>query len=408
MLPEDSKRQHQQQHYDSSQVAQFLRSTTIDSREHDAHRGIFPYRIIGSEMTAVEIDLQPGETIRAETGCLVMMDSGVEIDTSTGGGIGEGLKRWMTGENFFISDFVNRRAPVASTAATTAAVGEQQQQQQQQLSTSALTTTTTTTQSDTQSPTSPTSSPVVLTGVATVTLAASYPSKIVPIKLSEHGGALICQRGAFLCGAPSTRFEMYARHSLGAGFFGGEGFILQELNGDGLVLLRAGGSLMMRELAPGETIKMSSGTLVAFEQSVTFGIERLPGFKNMFLGGEGLFLSTLTGPGKVWLQSLPFNRLVDSIASHIHTGSYGSGLGLGGMGGGDASTAGDAADAGGEEGAAVSGDEGVESFNEESPVVEEQDEDQYMDDDDYVEEDEDGEGGGIGKFFSSWFGSTED
>jgi uncharacterized protein (TIGR00266 family) len=324
---------------DSSQIAHKLEQVQIQSREHVPQKGIFPYRVLGNETTVVEIDLLPGEAIRAETGSLVYMEPSIAIDTSTGGGVGQGLKRLMTGENFFISDFAN--------------TGDVK---------------------------------------ALVCLAAPYPSKIIPLKLEEHGGSLICQKGAFLAGANTTQFEMYSQHSLGAGFFGGEGFILQELVGDGMILLKAGGSLILKELGPGETIRTSSGTLVAFERSVTFGIERLPGVKNMIFGGEGIFLPTLTGPGKVWLQGLPFNRLVDSVAGSIKTGGYGALGGFGaGMGGG---SSGSGEGEGGEEGAADEND--VEETGE-------------ADVDNYGEEEESGGGGG-GLFggFRSWFGSEED
>ncbi|KAL9650173.1 hypothetical protein ABK040_011342 [Willaertia magna] len=267
-------------------VAKKLENVQIISDEYSPEKGIFPYRVLGNETVAVEFDLNPNERIRGETGSLVFMEDGIDLDTSTGGGVTQGLKRMLTGDTFFITDFVNNS------------------QENKKL-----------------------------------ILAANFPSKLIPIKFEEHGGSIICQKGAFLAGSSDTTFDLYAKHSIMTGIFGGEGFILQELKGNGMALLRAGGSLFMKELKVGEKLKLSPGSLVAFENTVQFDIERLPGVKNMIFGGNGIFLATVQGPGLVWIQSLPFSKFVDSIADGIGSGSYGLAFPIGGGSGGGASTA---------------------------------------------------------------------
>ncbi|RLN91331.1 hypothetical protein BBJ28_00025436 [Nothophytophthora sp. Chile5] len=195
-----------------------------------------------------------------------------------------------------------------------------------------------------------------------VALGTSFPSKIVHLRLSDFlGGSIICQKGAFLCGSDTVNIEMFAK-KFGIGFFGGEGFILQRLTGSGDVLVRASGTLIERDLQPGEVLRISSGCLVAFEPSVHYDITMMKGAKNVLFGGEGLFVTTLTGPGKIYLQSLPFDRVVGEMAARIPRGGGGGMMfpfmmGGGGGGGGDGSNAGAADEAAGAVGEGDSGDD---------------------------------------------------
>ncbi|GAB5032739.1 Hypothetical protein NocV09_01001850 [Nannochloropsis oceanica] len=261
-------------------------------------------RIEGAETQIVMVDLEPGQILRAETGSLLYMTDGVELETSLGGGLSAGLKRYMTGESMFISDFKYH--------------GEE--------------------------------------GTAgTVALGTEFPSKVIRVTLADYGGALICQKGAFLCGTHLTGMEMEFTKSFKTGFFGGEGFVLQRLTGQGDAFIKAGGALIRRELAEGETLRVTSGALVAFAPSVSYDVQMMKGVKNVMFGGEGLFMTSLTGPGTVFLQSMPFDRVVASIASRVPRGG---GLGMGvpiGMGAGGAG----AGDEGGEDG--EGGEEGDDS-----------------------------------------------
>ena len=168
-----------------------------------------------------------------------------------------------------------------------------------------------------------------------VAFGAPYPGKIIPIDLKEIGGEIICQKDAFLCAAMGTQIGIALNKRIGAGFFGGEGFIMQRLNGDGRAFIQAGGTIVGRELKAGETLRIDTGCIVAFTKQVVFDVQMVKGLKSMFFGGEGLFLATLTGPGKVWLQSLPFSRLADRIyAAAPQTGGrrQGEGSVLGALG----------------------------------------------------------------------------
>ena len=149
-----------------------------------------------------------------------------------------------------------------------------------------------------------------------VSFAAPYPGKIVPLDLAQMGGTMICQKQSFLCAAKGTAIGIEFTRKLGTGLFGGEGFILQRLTGDGLAFVHAGGTIVDRTLGPGETLRVDTGCLVAFQPSVSYDIQFVGGIKNTLFGGEGLFLATLTGPGKVWLQSLPFSRLAGRVLAH--------------------------------------------------------------------------------------------
>ena len=225
---------------------------------------VIDYQIFGDDLQLVEVELDPGEGVRAEAGTMTYMESGIEMQTGTGGGLFQGFKRMVTGESFFITTFLN-------------SAGEKRR----------------------------------------VAFAAPYPGKIVPFDLDVFGGEVLCQKDSFLCAARGTEIEVAFTKKIGAGLFGGEGFILQRLVGDGMVFAHAGGTVIRKDLAAGETLRVDTGCLVAFATSVTYDIQFVGGFKNALFGGEGLFLANMTGPGTVYLQSLPFARLVDRIKRGI-------------------------------------------------------------------------------------------
>ncbi len=237
------------------------------------------YTIHGDDMQIVEVELDPGEAVRAEVGTMMFMEDGIEMQTSTGGGLFSGLKRMVTGESFFITSFLNN-------ARDKRRVG----------------------------------------------FGAPYPGKIIPLDLAQLGGSFLCQKDGFLCAARGIDINVAFTKRIGAGLFGGEGFILQRLDGDGLAFIHAGGTIIERELAPGQRLRVDTGCLVAFAPSVKYDIQFVGGFKNALFGGEGLFLATVTGPGKVYLQSLPFSRLADRIISASRS-SVGEKRGVGGVGG---------------------------------------------------------------------------
>ncbi|OQY39681.1 MAG: TIGR00266 family protein [Candidatus Cloacimonetes bacterium 4572_65] len=231
---------------------------------------VIDYKIYGDDFQAVEIELDRGEGVRAEVGAMLYMEEGIQMDTGTGGGVFKGISRMFTGESFFITSFKN------------IAYGKQK-----------------------------------------VVFSAPYPGRIIPIDLGSVGGEFICQKDAFLCSAHGVEISVAFTKRLGIGFFGGEGFILQRLTGDGLVFIHAGGTIIKRELGYNETLRVDTGCLVAFEKSVTYDIKLVGGIKNTLFGGEGLFLTTIKGPGTVYLQSLPFSRIADRIMSASRTGNKG-------------------------------------------------------------------------------------
>ena len=228
------------------------------------------YKIYGDDMQFVEIELDPNETVIAEAGGMMMMDSAIRMETifgdanHGGGGFMDKLfsagKRVLTGESLFMTTFTN------------AGYGKQK-----------------------------------------VAFASPYPGKIIPMNLLELGGKLICQKDAFLCAAKGVSIGVDFRRKLSVGFFGGEGFILQKLEGDGLAFIHAGGTIIKKDLMPGQTLKVDTGCLVAMTRDVHYDIEFVGGVKNTLFGGEGLFFATLTGPGSVWVQSLPFSRLASRV-----------------------------------------------------------------------------------------------
>ncbi len=222
---------------------------------------ILEYTIFGDDLQLVEIQLDSNEGVRAEAGTMIYMEQGIEMQTGTGGGIFKGVERMFTGESFFITTFLNNSADVKRVA-----------------------------------------------------FAAPYPGKIVPLDLTSLGGKFLCQKDSFLCAAQGIEIEVAFSKKIGAGLFGGEGFILQRLVGDGLAFAHAGGTIIEKELAAGEVLSVDTGCLVAFAPSVDYDIQVVKGFTNALFGGEGLFLAKMTGPGKVFLQSLPLSRLADRIA----------------------------------------------------------------------------------------------
>ncbi len=246
---------------------------------------VIDYKIYGDDMQVVEIELDPREGVRAEVGAMLYMEDGIQMQTSAAGGIFAGFKRMLTGAGFFISNFVNEG-----------------------------------------------------TGKRHVGFSAPFPGKIVALDLKAQNGEFICQKHAFLCAAAGTEIDIAFTRKLGAGLFGGEGFILQKLQGDGLIFMHAGGTILKRELAAGERLRVDTGCIVGFATSVDYDIQFVGGFRNALFGGEGLFLATLTGPGLVYLQSLPFSRLADRIVAAANFGRdeqrSGIGSALGGLGAG--------------------------------------------------------------------------
>lgn len=218
------------------------------------------YEIVGDDFQAVNITLDPGESVRAEPGAMMYLEPGIHMETSTGGGMLSGLKRMVGGESFFITTFDNRGS-----------------------------------------------------GRAKVGFAASYPGKILPVDLSR--GTMMCQRNAYLCSAHGIEISVAFTKRFGAGFFGGEGFILQKLSGDGLAFIHAGGYVIERDLKPGEELRVDTGCIVAFEERVDYDIQRIKGVKSMLFGGEGLFYAVLRGPGKIFIQTTPFSRFADRVMS---------------------------------------------------------------------------------------------
>lgn len=242
------------------------------------------FEILGNDMQVVEIELDPNETVIAEAGAMCWMDDKISFEAKLGDGsevkssfwgttLGIG-KRMLTGESIFMTHFTN-----------------------------------------------------VGTGKRKVSFSAPYPGTILPIDLGTSGGKIICQKDSFLCAAKGTKVGMEFSKKIGAGFFGGEGFILQKLEGDGVVFVHAGGTVVAKELK-NQKILVDTGCIVAFEPSITYDIQRAGNLKSMIFGGEGLFLATLEGTGTVFLQSLPFSKLADRIfenANHNISGGKRSG-----------------------------------------------------------------------------------
>ncbi len=237
------------------------------------------FKIFGDDIQALEVELDPSEGVRAEVGMMMYMEDDIEMQTNTGGGIFKGLKRMITGESFFITNYLNH--------------GKQKRK---------------------------------------ITFAAPYPGRIIPVNPAEYGGRFLCQKDGFLCAAMGIEINVAFTKKLGAGLFGGEGFILQELAGDGYAFIHSGGTIIKRELAVGERLRVDTGCLVAFAPTIEYDIKFIGGFKNVLFGGEGLFYAHLTGPGTVFLQSLPFSRMADRIiAASKWGGAREENRGLGGL-----------------------------------------------------------------------------
>ena len=250
------------------------------------------YEIFGTDMQYVEITLDPGEQVIAEAGGMMYMEPSIKMDTVFGDPSKQNQgfwskmmsagKRVLTGESIFMTTFTNdgsKRAVVA--------------------------------------------------------FAAPYPGTILPFHLDKMKNELICQKDAFLCGARGIEVGIAFQKNIGVGLFGGEGFIMQRLKGDGIACCHAGGTLMERELAPGETLRIDTGCVVAFTPNVTYDFQMIGGIKNTFFGGEGIFLATLTGPGHIWLQSLPFSRMAGKVLANASQlgGNKGEGSLLPNLGG---------------------------------------------------------------------------
>ncbi|KAL7546563.1 hypothetical protein ACHAWF_009890 [Thalassiosira exigua] len=236
----------------------------------------------------VTVRLERDQVLRAESGAMMYMTDGVQMNTTSGGGLSAGFQRMLTGQNVFISDY--------SYDGSSGPYGY-------------------------------------------VALGTDFPSKIVRLSLEEYGGKVVCQKGALLCASHTVEITVEFAKKFGAGFFGGEGFVLQGLTGTGDVMVKAGGTLIRRDLREGEVLRISSGCLVGFQEGVEFDVQMVPGFKNVVFGGEGLFVTTLTGPGTVWLQGQPPQRMISEIARRV-PGGGGIGLavplpGMGGGGGGE-------------------------------------------------------------------------
>ncbi|WP_300458297.1 TIGR00266 family protein [Desulfobacula sp.] len=249
------------------------------------------YQIFGDDMQTVEVELDRGETVIAEAGAMNWMEDGISFEAKMGDGSqpDKGLmgklfdagKRAITGESLFMTHFTNQAQ-----------------------------------------------------GKKKVAFSAPYPGKILPVDMAKIGGELICQKDAFLCAALGTEVTIAFSKKIGTGFFGGEGFILQRLLGDGLAFVHAGGTIVEKQLH-GETIRVDTGCIVGFSPGVDYDIQRAGNLKSMFFGGEGLFLATLSGHGSVYLQSLPFSRLADRIIQHAPSAggaNKGEGSLLGGLG----------------------------------------------------------------------------
>ena len=222
------------------------------------------YRILGSVMPMLEISLQTGQKLFAQTGAMQWMDAGIKMDTAMRGGLMGALKRKVSGEELFVVYFSAEYDG------------------------------------------------------ATIAFGHTYPGHMIPVDLSE--GPIICQRRAFLCATDDVEYSVAFQRNLGAGFFGGEGFIMQRLSGPGMAFIEIDGECVTRELAAGETIRVETGSVGAYEETVKMDIQRVKGLVNMFAGGEGFFLTTLTGPGKIWLQTMPIQSMSGELASYLGGG----------------------------------------------------------------------------------------
>lgn len=240
--------------------------------------------IEGNESQIVTIEIEPGQVLRAESGAMLYMTKDVQMETTTGGGVSAGFKRFLTGQNVFISDYT-----YTGSAGT----------------------------------------------MGRVALGTDFPSKIIRLNVDQYNGKIVCQQGALLCASHTIDIEIEFTKSFTSGFFGGEGFVLQSLQGSGDVFVKGGGTIIKKILKPNEKLRISSGCLIAFTQTIQYDVEMMKGFKNVLFGGEGLFITTLTGPGVVWLQGQPPQRMISEIARRVPSGGgIGLAVPIGGGGGG--------------------------------------------------------------------------
>lgn len=243
---------------------------TTQTNEMSTHE--IDYKIFGEEMQCVEIELDPMETVIAEAGSLMFMEDGIQMQTIFGDGaratesimgkVFAAGKRILTGESLFMTAYTN--------------MGQ---------------------------------------GKKHATFASPYPGKVIALDLKQYNGKIICQKDSFLCAAKGTTVGIEFQKRIGVGLFGGEGFIMQKLEGDGKAFVHAGGMIIERTLQPGESLRIDTGCIVAFTNGIDYDIQFVGGIRNTIFGGEGLFFAVLRGPGKVWIQSLPFSRLADRIIS---------------------------------------------------------------------------------------------
>ncbi len=238
-------------------------------------QGNTPYKIDGTTLQVLSLELKPGQVIYSESGGMSWMSGNVEMNTHTGGGLGKLVKRAVSGEALFITDFL------------------------------------------------------VSSGTGTVAFASEFPGKIIPFKL-ETGQSIILQKDAFMCAEKSVDLDIFFRKKLGVGFFGGEGFIMQKATGPGLVFAELDGEVVEVDLGPGQVLKVDTGHVAVLEPTVGFDVSMVKGFRNILLGGEGLFLAKLTGPGKVWLQTMPMMKLAQKVLQFMPKTSGGS-AGSGGI-----------------------------------------------------------------------------
>jgi uncharacterized protein (TIGR00266 family) len=238
------------------------------------------YKIFGDDMQFVEIELDPQESVIAEAGAMMMMDAGISLQTIFGDG-SEGNQGGFMGKLFNAGKRIVTGESLFMTLFTNTGFGKQH-----------------------------------------VSFASPYPGKIIPMDLRQYSGKIICQKDAFLCAAKGVSIGIDFRRKLSVGFFGGEGFIMQKLEGDGLCFVHASGTIHRKVLMPGEVLRVDTGCLVAMTRDIRYDIQYVGGVKTALFGGEGLFYATLTGPGTVWVQSLPFSRLASKIfAAAPHTGN---------------------------------------------------------------------------------------
>lgn len=236
------------------------------------------YKLSGTVMQTVNFELNKGEKVYSESGNMAWMSDNINMETSTRGGLIEGIKRRFSGESIFLNTFTCRE------------------------------------------------------GTGIITFASEFPGKIIPIKF-EKGKELICQKDAFMCAEDRVNLQMHFRKKIGAGFFGGEGFILQKLSGNGMAFVELSGEITEMELKKDQILRVDTGHIAMFEPTVDFDIELVKGVKNIFFGGEGLFFAILKGPGKIWLQSMPLANLAGKIGQYLMTGKHAgsSRRGIGGM-----------------------------------------------------------------------------